>query len=106
MGNFVRAIGDRELFAPPTLKMLAFVEGVCLTDRESEVLAVLFMGLTTRSLQPSQREIAQTLGFSYWSWVHKIFSSLRDKGVIGWDDGCPRTARIMKPVKLDFEVAA
>ena len=90
----------------PTLKMFAVVEGVALTQRESEVLALLVMGLKTRGLQPSQREIAQSLQIGYWSWIHKVFNSLRDKGVIDWVHGTSRTVTILKPVKLDFEEVA
>ncbi|MDQ0218189.1 winged helix-turn-helix transcriptional regulator [Peribacillus cavernae] len=66
-----------------------------ITKRQLEVLAAISDFINDNAFPPAQQEIADKLHISP-STVKSHLDSLKRKGYITWDEGRPRTIRILK----------
>ncbi|MDQ0268855.1 transcriptional regulator [Cytobacillus purgationiresistens] len=67
-----------------------------LTKRQKETLDAVINYVNENNYSPSYREIAKELGLASSSTVSGILHSLRKKGFVCWEEGQPRTLRILK----------
>ena len=92
----------------PSIKFRAIVEGIWLSDRDSEVLAFLVIFQKDKGHAPTFRQIAAQCCDRSISGALSGIKSLLDKQLIarfaiGKDGvGVTRSIRVLKPIKLEF----
>ncbi|MBH0174698.1 helix-turn-helix domain-containing protein [Fictibacillus sp. 23RED33] len=84
-----------------------------LTRAQLNVLDAITKNVNKRNYAPSVQEICDTSGLKSKSTVHRHLKNLKDSGYIHWEEGQPRTLKVMKDVSeldrkrlsLQFEYA-
>lgn len=69
-----------------------------LTSRQREVLETLEKYVATNHYPPSYRELGTMVGIASPSTISGVLNRLRDNGYVNWEEGRPRTLRIIKTV--------
>lgn len=67
-----------------------------LTNRQREALEAVINYVEAKNYPPSYRELGALIGLSSSSTVCGLLNKLKDKGFVSWEDGQPRTLRILK----------
>ncbi|WP_313803714.1 transcriptional regulator [Cytobacillus sp.] len=67
-----------------------------LTERQSEVLEALSQYIKKYNYSPVYRDLATLFGVKSPSTVCGFVHSLKEKGYVNWEEGQPRTLRIIK----------
>lgn len=67
-----------------------------LTKRQREALEAVINYVETKNYPPSYRELGNLIGLSSSSTVSSILNKLKEKGYVSWEEGQPRTLRILK----------
>jgi SOS-response transcriptional repressor LexA len=84
-----------------------------LTKAQLNVLDAITKNISKRNHAPSVQEICDTSGLKSKSTVHRHLINLKANGYIHWEEGQPRTLKVMKDVSeldrnrlsLQFEYA-
>lgn len=66
-----------------------------LTGRQLQIIAAIEDLTDARGYPPNLREVAAHIGASAVSGLHYQLSRLRALGVVAWQDGQPRTLRVL-----------
>ncbi|WP_433959298.1 transcriptional regulator [Cytobacillus horneckiae] len=67
-----------------------------LTKRQREALEAVINYVEKINYPPSYRELGKLIGLASSSTVSGILNRLKDKGFVSWEEGQPRTLRILK----------
>lgn len=67
-----------------------------LTTRQREVLQTLEKYVATNHYPPSYRELSALVGLASSSTISGLLNKLRENGYVSWEEGRPRTLRILK----------
>jgi SOS-response transcriptional repressor LexA len=86
----------------PSIRFRAVVEGVELTDRQSDLLVFCILHTLKKSLPPTVREIMAGMGLQSPAPVQQHLDTLRVLGVVNWQIGCARSLKITADVKLEI----
>jgi SOS-response transcriptional repressor LexA len=85
----------------PSVHFRAIVEGVELTDRQSDLLVFCILHTIKKGLPPTVREIMAGMRLQSPAPVQQHLDRLRVLGVVTWQIGCARSFKIIADVKLD-----
>ncbi|MED1607735.1 transcriptional regulator [Cytobacillus kochii] len=67
-----------------------------LTTRQREVLEILEKYVAINHYPPSYRELGALVGLASSSTISGILNKLRENGYVSWEDGRPRTLKVIK----------
>jgi SOS-response transcriptional repressor LexA len=71
-----------------------------LTARENDVLLAIEDFIKENRFSPSQRELAVMLKWKSVSTANQYLNQLKKAGYVTWDEGCPRTLRLIRKAQL------
>src|SRR5580704_10721595 len=80
--------------------------GVVLTWRRRKILRVIEEYATAHGCSPSNREIAEAVGLKSASSVLHHLRELKAEGFLSYEDGSPRTVRLLRPGEHAAEQAS
>ena len=72
------------------------------TKRQQEVLEAITKYIVMNGYPPSIRDLGEEVGLKSASTVSFMLTKLKEKGYVTWEEGKPRTLRVMD--KSDAEI--
>lgn len=67
-----------------------------LTEKQQEVFNIICTYINDNQMAPTVRELMELTGLKSSSTVHEHLAKLKAKGYIAWEEGKPRTMRVLK----------
>jgi SOS-response transcriptional repressor LexA len=89
----------------PSIELIASVEGVELTEKQSQLLAYIAMYFTSNKIPPCIREMMCHLGYSSSAPVWSLLNYLEAKRCIVRREGQSRNVHLLVKPKLDYAIA-
>jgi SOS-response transcriptional repressor LexA len=67
-----------------------------ITEKQLRILNAIVKYIDEKGYPPSYRDLMKLVNLSSPSTIKNYFDQLRKKGYISWEEGQPRTIRILK----------